>query len=221
MAKAGGGAAVTADEVAIALRVLARAAEDRGVLAVVDAETRAALQKLAGEVGRPDVQQRRKLRKALGRAERDERKVADVALRQQTGIQQLRQAPVFVTPLPVLPRPGTDASGWWPQLGGGEGVSAQPALGPRGASPPSAERGPPSPRPSPPLRGGEGGPLPAAASPAFSTPTPTPTPTQGSSRHISSAPQRPARARREAPPQAPALASCHRARHPSVCAQAV
>jgi NAD(P)-dependent dehydrogenase (short-subunit alcohol dehydrogenase family) len=103
-------------ELAAALRVLARVAKDRTVLAGVDEETRRTLQRLAGEVARPDLKVRKKLQKALLRKEHAERKARDEALRRETGIQQLRAAPVFVTPLPALPRPGTDASAWWPEL---------------------------------------------------------------------------------------------------------
>jgi NAD(P)-dependent dehydrogenase (short-subunit alcohol dehydrogenase family) len=97
-----------------AVRVLARVAEDRGALAAVDAATREALQRLAGELARPDGRQRKKLRKALHRGERDARKAKDGALRRGTGIRRLREAPVFRAPLPELPSPGTDASRWWP-----------------------------------------------------------------------------------------------------------
>jgi NAD(P)-dependent dehydrogenase (short-subunit alcohol dehydrogenase family) len=105
---------VTPEDLARALRVLARVAEDRGVLAGVDADTREALQRLAGEIARPDAAQRRKLRKGLARRDREARKEGDAALRDATGIRRLRAAPVFETPLPALPRPGTDATGWWP-----------------------------------------------------------------------------------------------------------
>ncbi|HYG69721.1 MAG TPA: SDR family NAD(P)-dependent oxidoreductase, partial [Anaeromyxobacteraceae bacterium] len=105
-----------AAELAAALDVLARVAEDRGVLAAVDAATRERLQRLAGELARPDLEQRRKLRKALTREARDARKARDAELRRDTGIQKLRRAPVFETPLPALPAPGTDASGWRPVL---------------------------------------------------------------------------------------------------------
>jgi len=105
---------VTAADVADAVAVLARVAEDRGLLAKVDAATREALQRLAGEVARPGADQRRRLRKALLKAERDARRARDGALRRETGIRRLREATVFVTPLPELPRPGTDASAWWP-----------------------------------------------------------------------------------------------------------
>ncbi len=103
-----------AADVARALEVLARVAQDRGALAAVDAETRERLQRLAGEVARPEARQRRQLRKALDRGERDARKARDGALRQATGIRKLREAPVFRAPLPELPSPGADASGWWP-----------------------------------------------------------------------------------------------------------
>jgi NAD(P)-dependent dehydrogenase (short-subunit alcohol dehydrogenase family) len=107
-----------ADEVERAVRVLARVAEDRGTLARVDAATREALQRLAGEIARPDGRQRKKLRKALRKGERDARKASDGALRSGTGIRRLREAPVFATPFPELPPPGTDASSWWPRLPG-------------------------------------------------------------------------------------------------------
>jgi NAD(P)-dependent dehydrogenase (short-subunit alcohol dehydrogenase family) len=103
-------------ELAAALRVLARVAEDRTVLAHVDAETRVALQQLAGEVARPDLKKRKRLQKALLRGERASRKARDHGLRKDTGIRKLRDAPVFATPLPPLPPPGTDASAWRPRL---------------------------------------------------------------------------------------------------------
>jgi NAD(P)-dependent dehydrogenase (short-subunit alcohol dehydrogenase family) len=114
---------VSAGDIAAAVEVLGRVAEDRSLLAAVDAATREALQRAAGAVARPGADQRRKLRKALLRAERDARKARDGQLRKETGIRRLREAPVFVTPLPALPKPGTDASAWWP---------AQDAQPPRG-----------------------------------------------------------------------------------------
>ncbi len=102
--------------IAAALEVLARVAEDRSVLASVDSATRAALQRLAGEVARPAHEHRRSLRKALLRKGREGRKAGDGGLRDATGIRKLRSSPVFRPPLPDLPAPGTDASGWWPKL---------------------------------------------------------------------------------------------------------
>ncbi|ABS25830.1 SDR family NAD(P)-dependent oxidoreductase [Anaeromyxobacter sp. Fw109-5] len=128
-------AGLSGEEVAIALRVLARVAADRTVLAGVDAETRTTLQKLAGEVARPDLKQRKKLQRALLRDERVQRRARDEALRKETGIQQLREAPVFSTPLPELPRPGADASGWWPRLGDGRAAPPPPDGAAAGAEP--------------------------------------------------------------------------------------
>ncbi|HET9552621.1 MAG TPA: SDR family NAD(P)-dependent oxidoreductase [Anaeromyxobacteraceae bacterium] len=65
---------------------------------------------------RPAPGQRRALRKALLKREHDARKARDEERREATGIRQLRSAPVFETPRPALPRPGSDASGWWPAL---------------------------------------------------------------------------------------------------------
>ncbi|MFL5300947.1 MAG: oxidoreductase, partial [Anaeromyxobacteraceae bacterium] len=105
-------------EVEIALRVLSEVARDRTVLAALGAEVRVALQRLAGEVARPDLKARKKLQKALLRQEKVGKKSRDAALRGATGIQELRRAAVFATPLPALPAPGSAASGWWPRLPG-------------------------------------------------------------------------------------------------------
>jgi NAD(P)-dependent dehydrogenase (short-subunit alcohol dehydrogenase family) len=117
----------TRAELEAALDVLAQVTEDRGVLAAVDAATRERLQRLAGELARPDLDQRRKLRKALTREAREAKKAHDAGLRRDTGIQKLRRAPVFETPLPALPAPGTDASGWRPLLPEPEVTPAAPA----------------------------------------------------------------------------------------------
>ena len=127
----------TAEQIAAAIRVLARIAEDRGLLAQVDAPARELLQRLAGAVARPGVDQRRRLRKALLKAERDARRRGDERLRGETGIRRLRAAPVFETPLPPLPPPGADASGFWPAaLPGAERPAHAPAAdGPELAAP--------------------------------------------------------------------------------------
>jgi NAD(P)-dependent dehydrogenase (short-subunit alcohol dehydrogenase family) len=130
--------AVSGEDLAVALKVLARVAEDRTLLAGVDAETRTMLQKLAGEVARPDLKQRKKLQRAILRRERDARRARDEALRKGTGIQQLREAPVFLTPIPELPPAGTDASGWWPALSGADAAPPRDAA----AAPESGDDGP-------------------------------------------------------------------------------
>ncbi|HET9596807.1 MAG TPA: SDR family oxidoreductase [Anaeromyxobacteraceae bacterium] len=88
------------EELALALRVLGAVASDRALLASVDAATRERLQRVAGEVARPGHDQRRRLRKALLRREREARKARDEALRRATGIRRLRDAPAFPTPAP-------------------------------------------------------------------------------------------------------------------------
>jgi NAD(P)-dependent dehydrogenase (short-subunit alcohol dehydrogenase family) len=96
-----------------ALEILREAAADRGVLAVLDEETRRELMIAAGHVSRPDRAEIKKLLKALRRRERDAKRDADRALLDQTGIRTLRRAPVFPTPtLPNVPPPV-------PALGGG------------------------------------------------------------------------------------------------------
>lgn len=109
---------LTAEEVQAALRVLERVVQDRGALAGASREERETLQRLAGEVARPDLKQRKKLQKALARREHDEKKAHDARLRDDTGIRALRKASVFPTPLPPpmppLPLPGTDAPTWTP-----------------------------------------------------------------------------------------------------------
>jgi NAD(P)-dependent dehydrogenase (short-subunit alcohol dehydrogenase family) len=104
-----------ASQIASAIETLSRVAEDRGLLAQVDAAARERLQRVAGEVARPGQEQRRRLRKALLRRERDARRARDGALRGETGIRRLRAAPVFATPAPVaLPPPAASAAA--PQL---------------------------------------------------------------------------------------------------------
>ncbi|WP_176063123.1 SDR family NAD(P)-dependent oxidoreductase [Anaeromyxobacter diazotrophicus] len=91
------------EELERTLDVLARVAADRTLLAELPADARVALQRLAGEVARPDLKARKKLQKALLRREKAGRKSSDAALRRATGIQRLRSAAVFPTPLPPAP----------------------------------------------------------------------------------------------------------------------
>jgi NAD(P)-dependent dehydrogenase (short-subunit alcohol dehydrogenase family) len=90
------------EALAAALALLELAAADRGLLAGLPAEARVRLQKAAGELARPGPEQRRRLRRALARGERQAARVHDAALRRGTGIQALRQAAVFPTPPPAL-----------------------------------------------------------------------------------------------------------------------
>ena len=93
---------LTPEDLEIALRVLGAVAADRGVLASAGRDQREALQRLAGEVARPDLKQRKRLQKALARAERRATRAHDDELRKSTGIQRLRSQPVFQAPPPAL-----------------------------------------------------------------------------------------------------------------------
>ena len=96
------------DDVIAALEAIA---SDNTVLAAVDAEARARLQKVCGEIARPDLKARKKLAKELARKEWQDRKAADEAKRQSTAIRQLRAQPVFQTPPAdkrALPPPPTE-----------------------------------------------------------------------------------------------------------------
>jgi len=88
------------EEVERALELLSRIAADRTLLADLPADERIAMQRLAGEVARPDLKARKKLQKALLRREKVQKRSRDTALRRATGIQELRRATVFPTPLP-------------------------------------------------------------------------------------------------------------------------
>jgi NAD(P)-dependent dehydrogenase (short-subunit alcohol dehydrogenase family) len=96
---------VTAETLADVVELLERAAADRSILAALSAEDRVRLQKAAGALARPDMAQRRKLRRGLARRERDAQRARDGALRRGTGIQALRAAPAYLTPPPPPPPP--------------------------------------------------------------------------------------------------------------------
>ncbi|MFZ9887498.1 MAG: SDR family NAD(P)-dependent oxidoreductase [Myxococcota bacterium] len=91
------------DELDTALRVLRVIADDRSALAHFDVEQRVLLQRLAGEVARPDLKQRKRLQRALLRAEIREKRQHDEKAREETGIRGLRAQPVFPTPIALPP----------------------------------------------------------------------------------------------------------------------
>ena len=97
-----------AEALATALEVLERVAADRGVLSGLSAGDRVRLQKAAGQLARPDPDQRRRLRRALARGERESKKARDGSLRRAAGIEVLRRAPKDATPPP--PPGGVGAS---------------------------------------------------------------------------------------------------------------
>lgn len=71
---------------------------DRSVLAELDPELRERLLMAAGRATHPQGADRSKLRKAFRKKERQEKKAADTALLDQTGIRRLRENPLFLTP---------------------------------------------------------------------------------------------------------------------------
>ncbi len=81
---------------------------DRGLLIQVDPELRKRFLTAAGLVSRPDRDARRKLVRAGRKQNRADRKASDAELIEQTGIRELRAAPVFQTPA-FLPPPPVNA----------------------------------------------------------------------------------------------------------------
>jgi len=105
-----GDAAPRAEALAAALEALELAVADRGILAGLSAEDRVRLQKAAGQLARPGPEERRRLRRALSRGQRESRKARDGALRGAAGIQLLRRAPRYPTPAPRGAGDGTGGS---------------------------------------------------------------------------------------------------------------
>ncbi len=97
-----------ADDVVAAIATLQRVAADRALLSHVDADTRIALQKVCGEIAKPDLKARKRLQKALLRAEHAARRESDMSLRKRSGIQKLRAEPVFITPPLLTSGPDVD-----------------------------------------------------------------------------------------------------------------
>ncbi len=83
-----------------ALTVLETVANDGERLADVDAAARVRLQRLCGEIARPDLKQRKRLQRELMRREKQGKKDDDEALRKNTTIRQIRAKPIYQTPLP-------------------------------------------------------------------------------------------------------------------------
>ncbi len=97
-----------ADDLAAALALLERVAEDRAILKDVDADDRQRLQRVCGAIARPDLKDRKKLQKALLQQEHQTKKAADDERRTATGIRQLRAQPVFITPAALPPADTTE-----------------------------------------------------------------------------------------------------------------
>jgi NAD(P)-dependent dehydrogenase (short-subunit alcohol dehydrogenase family) len=89
------------DDVAACVRVLEAVVDDRGLLADLDFELRRRLLTAAGRVSKPSRAEQRDLSKTFRRKNRGERRAADSAVLDATGIRALRRDPVFRTPDPT------------------------------------------------------------------------------------------------------------------------
>ncbi|TVQ92061.1 MAG: SDR family oxidoreductase [Deltaproteobacteria bacterium] len=78
--------------------------DDRGLLSHLDKELRVRLLRAAGQISRPSSKERRKLRKAMHRKERQARRDHDEALLERTGIRRGRATAIFATPPREAPR---------------------------------------------------------------------------------------------------------------------
>jgi NAD(P)-dependent dehydrogenase (short-subunit alcohol dehydrogenase family) len=84
--------------VELAVELLEMLVNDRGPLAEVDPDLRMRLLMAAGRVSRPDRDARRKLQRAKRRGAKRTERQEERALLDQTGIRQLRENPIFLTP---------------------------------------------------------------------------------------------------------------------------
>ncbi|WP_044237992.1 SDR family NAD(P)-dependent oxidoreductase [Chondromyces apiculatus] len=97
-------ASLEPEDIGTCLQVLEAISERRDLLADLDPEVRRRLIVAAGRLSRPERAEQRQLAKAFRRRDRGERKAADEALLEATGIRTARRDPVFLTPRPVAPR---------------------------------------------------------------------------------------------------------------------
>lgn len=98
----------TQEELEACVSMLEDIVSDRGLLTNLDESMRTRLIRAAGLVSKPDRAALRKMAKAFRRKDREERRSADEAVLESTGIRTLRRAPVFITP-PEL-GPGSEAT---------------------------------------------------------------------------------------------------------------
>jgi NAD(P)-dependent dehydrogenase (short-subunit alcohol dehydrogenase family) len=88
-----------------AIETLEALASDPSALAEVDDELRIRLATAAGQISRPDRYMRKAMNKVLQRGRRQERRDAERAALEQSGIRALRKESVFRTPLPMPAMP--------------------------------------------------------------------------------------------------------------------
>ena len=94
---------MTEEDLKQCLAVLEAIDEDRGLLAQLDDDARIAFQKLCGKLAAPDIGARRKLVRAMRKKRKQERRDRDEAARDNTGIRELRAAPVLQSALQLPP----------------------------------------------------------------------------------------------------------------------
>ena len=95
------------------IEFLERCIDDRGLLAHVDTETRERLLMAAGRLSRPDRHERKALAREQGKIDRVQKREADEALLNETGIRKMRENPIFLTP-----RRRAIHAGFVPQIAG-------------------------------------------------------------------------------------------------------
>ncbi|MFT7520788.1 MAG: NAD(P)-dependent dehydrogenase (short-subunit alcohol dehydrogenase family) [Kiritimatiellia bacterium] len=86
------------EKVQLAADLLESIAEDRGLLVPVDSELRQRLLIAAGRISRPDKFARRTFNRAARKRDKIDRRQADEALLDSSGIRTLRENPIFQTP---------------------------------------------------------------------------------------------------------------------------
>lgn len=89
------------EDVQICLQILETFAENPASLAHVDWNDRIRLMKASGSIAHPTVQHNRKIAKASRKLKREKRKHHDREARQNTGIREARQVPIFQVPLKI------------------------------------------------------------------------------------------------------------------------
>ena len=86
------------EELKSCLNILEKLNENPGALAGFSAEERVRLMKAAGRIAHPTIEEHRKIARTARKLRRENRKVHDRKLRENTGIRAARQAPVFHEP---------------------------------------------------------------------------------------------------------------------------
>ena len=86
------------DRLRAAAEILAKAAQNRSLLAGLTVEERTRLLTVAGEIYCPDVRERRRLVKARLRQQKLEKQKRDETVLSETGIRVARRKPIFTTP---------------------------------------------------------------------------------------------------------------------------